>query len=310
MQDFSWVRRVKLQQLRAVMVVAQSRSLMNAANEMGLSQPAVTKILHELESDLNAQLFVRTSRGTHPTDLGNKVAERARAIFAQLEQLIQEIHDRQSGISGHVVVGALLAGGANILPQAVVSLHQHSPAVRVTIVEGTYDTLIPQLRQGAIDFIIGRLPAYRYRERLEMEPLYQEKISFVVRPDHPLLQQSHLQIEDLQTWPWIMPLPDTTLRQMLEAEFHERSLDLPVIACESLSVVTNRRMIMETNYIGAFPSQVVKPDITGGLLSQLPMEQTLSFGPVGISRLKNNPLGSAAKALVQELNTVTLQECH
>lgn len=304
MQNFPWVRRVKLQQLRTVVIVAQSRSLTSAANEMGLSQPAITKILHELESDLNAELFVRTSRGTHPTELGKKVAERAQAIFAQLEQLAQEIHDTQMGLSGHVVVGVLLAGGANILPRAVAALHQRSPRVRVTIVEGTYDTLIPQLRQGALNFIVGRLPAYRYRESIEIVPLFQETIAFVVRPEHPLLQKVVLRIEDLREWPWIMPLPDTTLRQMLEAEFHERNLDLPAIACESLSIVTNRRMIMDTDYVGAFPAQVVQPDIFAGLLSRLPMEETLSFGPVGISLLKDSQLGSAAKALVDELKVL------
>lgn len=304
MQDFPWVRRVKLQQLRTVVIVAQSRSLTNAANEMGLSQPAITKILHELEADLNAELFVRTSRGTHPTELGTKVAERAQAIFAQLEQLAQEIHDTQMGLSGHVVVGVLLAGGANILPRAVAALHQRSPRVRVTIVEGTYDTLIPKLRQGALNFIVGRLPAYRYRERIEIDPLFQEEITFVVHPEHPLLEKGILTIEDLREWPWIMPLPDTTLRQMLEAEFHRRNLDLPVIACESISIVTNRRMIMDTDYVGAFPSQVVQPDIYAGLLSRLPMEERLSFGPVGITRLKDSQLGNAAEALMSELKTL------
>jgi len=304
MQDFSWVRRVKLQQLRAVLAVARNRSLMSAANELGLSQPAISKILHELEQDLGTELFVRTSRGSYPTELGTKVAERAQSMFAQLEQLVQEIHDSQIGVSGHIVVGVLLAGAANILPQAVARLHERSPNVRVTIIEGSYESLTPQLRQGGIDFIVGRLPGYNYRERLELMPLLQEEVAFVVRPDHPILQRKTLVIDDLQEWPWIMPLPETTLRYMIEAEFHERSLDLPKIACESLSIVTNRRLIMDTNYIGAFPAQVVQPDISAGLLSQLPMEEPLSFGPIGISRLKDSPLGSAAQALVDELQAL------
>lgn len=199
MQNYSWVRRIKLQQLRVVVCVAQSRSVTSAANEMALSQPAITKILHELETDLEAQPFVRTSRDTYPTELGEQVAERAQAIFAQLDQLVQEVSDRQSGLSGHVAVGVLLAGGANILPRAVVALHQRSPKVRVTIVEGTYETLVPQLRQGALDFIVGRLLGYKYRERLETIPLFQEKIAFVARPGHPLLTGRNLTIEDLRT---------------------------------------------------------------------------------------------------------------
>ncbi|WP_036232781.1 LysR substrate-binding domain-containing protein [Marinobacterium litorale] len=304
MQDFAWVRRVKLQQLRTVMVVARNHSLASAANELGLSQPAVTKILHELESDLGMELFVRTSRGTHATELGNTLAARASTVFAQLQKAAEEIHNIHEGLSGHVVIGTLLAGGANILPRAVARLRQRRPGVRVTIMEGTYDHLIPQLRQGALDLIVGRLPAYRYREGLEIESFYQEEIAFVARPDHPVFEQAQPSLADLRQWPWIMPLPDTTLRQMLESVFHERNLDLPVMACESLSVVTNRRLIIETDYIGTFPAQVVQPDIDAGLLSRIDMRPAISFGPVGISWMKDSAFSQAAQELVTSLRDI------
>ena len=118
-QDLSWVRKIKLQQLRTVMAVARSRSLISAADDLGLSQPAVTKILHELESELGAQLFVRTSRGTHPTPLGMKFAERAQAVFAQLEQSAQEIYDIREGLIGHGVVVTLVSVGAMMLSNSM-----------------------------------------------------------------------------------------------------------------------------------------------------------------------------------------------
>ncbi|GAB0153709.1 LysR substrate-binding domain-containing protein [Marinobacterium sp. BA1] len=304
MHDFSWVRRVKLQQLRTVMVVARSQSLVTAADELGLSQPAVTKSLRELEKDLGVELFVRTSRGTHPTGVGKILAERARAIFGQLELVAQEIHDIYQGLSGHVVVGSLLAGGANILPRAIARLHSRLPGIRVTIIEGTYDHLVPQLKQGGLEFIAGRLPPHRYREGLQVESFYQEEIAFTVRPSHPVLKKTVPTLADLRNWPWIMPLPDTTLRQMLESVFHEQNLELPMIPCESLSVVTNRRLIIETDYVGVFPVQVVQPDIDTGLLARVDITPAISFGPVGISWLKDNPFSRVAEELIKELRTI------
>jgi len=304
-QDLSWVRKIKLQQLRTVMAVARSRSLISAADDLGLSQPAVTKILHELESELGAQLFVRTSRGTHPTPLGMKFAERAQAVFAQLEQAAQEIYDIREGLIGHVVVGTLLAGGASILPKAIAQLNNNLPDVRVTLIEGTYDLLIPQLKRGELDFIIGRLPAYRYREGLEVESFYQEEVAFVARPGHPVFKFLSPSLADLQGFTWIMPLPETTLRQMLESAFHEQNLELPHVACESLSVVTNRRLILETDYIGAFPAQVVLPDIEAGLLARVPVMPAISFGPVGISWLSGSPFSLVAEAFVRELRNIS-----
>lgn len=307
MQDLSWVRRVKLQQLRTVMVVAQSQSLSSAGRELGLSQPAISRIIHELETDLGIQLFIRTSRGTHPTSLGSMLAERAQTIFAQLEQANQEIHDVREGLAGHVKVGILPAGGAGILPKAVSRMHNRLPDVRVTLIEGTYEHLIPQLKRGELDFILGRLPGYLYREDLTVESFYREEIAFVVRPGHPVLRSLNASLADLQPWAWIMPLPGTTLRQMIESAFHDQSLDLPAVACESVSVVANRRLILETDYIGVFPAQVLVSDIQAGLLAKINVTPPISFGPVGISRLENTAFSLAAEALARELRAIALE---
>lgn len=296
-----WGQRVKLQHLRTVLAVAHNASLMRAAEELGLTQPAITKILHELEDELGVQLFVRTSRGTHCTPFGSILAEHARLVFAQLDQAADDLHDTREGLSGRIVVGALIAGAASILPRALARLQHERPGVRVTIIEGTYDYLIPLLRQGALDLIAGRLPAHKYREGLEVEALHQERIALLVRPGHPALALRAPGLAELRAWPWILPLPDTTLRQIIEAAFHDLNLDLPQAPCESVSVVSNRRLILETDCICAFPWQVVEPDVEAGLLARIDAGLELSFGPVGISRRKAGLPSRAAEALIAAL---------
>src|SRR5690625_5034890 len=187
-----WTRRIKLQQLRAILAVAESTSIVSASERIGLSQPAISKIISEVEQSLGAQLFDRTSSGTQPTELGTLLANYTKRVFSLLEQIEQEIVDAQKGISGHVVVGTLLAGSAQLLPGAITRLHKRLPNIRVTAIESTYEHLIPALHQGNIDFIVGRLPAYRYRRGIDVESFYQETICFVVRPDHPTCSRSSL----------------------------------------------------------------------------------------------------------------------
>ncbi len=304
MPDPGWTRRVKLQQLRAILAVADHASLVKASERIGLSQPAISKIINEVEADLGVRLFVRNSRGTHATDFGEMLAGHAKRVFSQLEQVEQEIHDAREGLSGHVVVGALLAGSAQLLPRAMAKLHQRLPGIRTTVVESTYEYLVPSLHRGSLDFIVGRLPAYRYREGLAVEPFYQEEIHFVVRPGHEALDLKAPDLSDLVRWPWILPLPDTTLRQMLEAAFFDRNLELPVSPCESLSVAGNRSMILETDCIGTFPSRVVNRDLQAGLLARLPVTPALPFGPVGISYLKGAAFSKAAQALLTEMRAL------
>jgi len=298
MSDSCWIRRVKLNQLRAVLILETHGSILSAAEELGLSQPAVTKILHDLENDLCVQLFVRTSRGTHATEMGRLLATRARNIFTSLEHLAQEIQDTQEGLIGHVNVGLLLAGGASLLPMALNLFSEVAPKVKVTLVEGTYEVLVPQLRSGALNLIVGRLPAYRYRNGLQVEPFYLENIVLVVRPGHPLLEVESCELEDLLAWPWIMPVQDTTIRQSIEVYFHDLGLPLPRYHVESISVVSNRRMIMCSDLVGAFPLGVIEPDIKAGLLAKVPVSRELPFGPVGITYLRDVNLSRPIEILI------------
>ena len=297
-------RRVKLQHLRTVLAVAQTTSLARASEQLGLTQPAITKILHEIEDDLQVQLFTRTSRGTHATPFGTILADHARLVFAQLDQAAAEIHDSRDGLSGRITAGALIAGAASLLPRAIAQLQRERPGVRVTVVEGTYDYLIPLLHEGAVDFIVGRVPGHQHREGVEVEPLFQEQIALAVRPGHPVLKLRKAGIADLLAWPWILPLPGTSLRQILETTFHDRNLNLPDARCESVSVVSNRRLILETDYICAFPLQVVEPDFDGGTLVRIDIGVPMTFGPVGITTRKRGGVSRTADELLRTLRAV------
>lgn len=310
MMEKTWGQRVKLQHLRVVLAVAENASLVRASGDLGLTQPAITKIIHEVETELGVQLFVRTSRGTHCTAFGRILAEHARLVFTQLDAAAAEIHDAREGLSGRVVVGALIAGAAAILPRALARLHHERPGVRVTVIEGTYDYLTPLLRQGALDFIVGRLPAHQFREGLVVEPMCEEAIAFVVRDGHPALGRGRCDLAELRAWPWILPLPDTTMRRIIESAFHGRNLELPQAPCESVSVVSNRRMLMDTDFICAFPLEVIQPDLDTGLLRRLPLKHELSFGPVGVSRRRTGSLSRAAEALIQAMrDSAVAQSC-
>jgi len=302
----SWGRRVKMQHLRVVLAAAETASLAQAGDRIGLTQPAITKIIQEVETGLGVELFKRTNRGTVCTEQGQLLADRLRLVFSQLDQAVKSLHDSREGLTGRVVVGALIAGAATLLPTAVSKLLESRPGIRVTVIEGTYDYLVPLLHRGALDFIIGRLPKYEYRDGLEVTPLRQSDVALVVRPGHPLLAGPALTLATLQGWPWILPLPGTTLRHLIEAAFHDHCLDMPQKGCESVSVVMNRALILQSDCIGSFPQEVIQFEIDHGLIRRLDIGQTLTFGPVGISRRKGVVPSNAAQALLNALDGLTV----
>ncbi len=176
------------------------------------------------------------------------------------------------------------------------------------MVEGTWDVLSPALLRGDLDLTVGRLPEFQYREGLDLEPFYEEMVAFVVRARHPLAARSNLSLEEALEWPWMLPPRETTLRRLIDRAFREAGHEPPIPSCESVSLLTNRRLLQETDIIGVWPERVARDDIETGTLKRLGLPFNVPFGPVGIARRRGSTMTPAAYALVDVLRVVAMDE--
>ena len=295
--------RMTLKQIRLVVALQQHGSVLAAGRAIGLSQPAATRMLRELEHNLDATLFSRTNRGVVATEWGSALARDARLVLAQLAHAGEELDDLSGGTGGRITVGTLLAASARLLPAAIASLHARRPRLLVTVVEGTNDRLLPALLTGDLDFIVGRLPELDRGEALIQEPLLVEDSCIVVRAGHPLARRRRLSLADLTDASWVFPLPETTLRRHIEQAFRDQGLPVPRPAVQSLSVLTNRQLLMGSDMIGIWPRQVVIDDVRNELLRILPVALAPTAGPIGITRRRDAILSPAAQALCDELRS-------
>jgi DNA-binding transcriptional LysR family regulator len=297
--------RIKLRQLRLLIAVAEQGNILAAARQMGLTQPAVTKSLKDLEQDLGLELFKRSNRGAQPTIYGETLLRHARLVLAQLGYAGEELAELQSGSGGRVRVGTLLAASAYLLPAAIERLRISRPKVQVAIVQGTNDQLAAPLEDGELDFVVGRLPEFRHRKGLSQETLTDEAVWLVVRDGHPLLKSgSNLAFLELLNWDWILPPETTTLRRQIEKSFHDAEVEPPVPAIESVSYLSNRYLLIATDMIGVWPSQAVRDDMANGMLARLPLGLADAVGSVGVTKRREAALTPAAEALIQELRAV------
>lgn len=293
--------RLKLKQLRLLVSISDQSSILHAAKQLNISQPAATKMVKDLETDFGVQLFNRTNRGVMPTIFGEALIKHGKLILAQISHAAQELGDLNEGTGGRIVVGTLLAASAMLLPQTIRKLHEQRPNVTISIREGTNDVLIPALRAGELDFVVGRLPQYRHRQEVIQERLYDEQICIVARADHPLLGNGEIAFEDLANYKWILPLQDTTLRRQIDREFLNRDLAPPLEIVESVSFLTNRTLLATTDMLGAFPCYVVEEETRNGLLAVMPVKLNLTFGPVGVSYRRQGGLSPAASIFLEML---------
>jgi DNA-binding transcriptional LysR family regulator len=293
--------RLKLKQLRLLVAIAEHSSILHAAEEICISQPAATKLLKDLEIDFNVKLFDRTNRGVVPTQFGKALVRHGKLIFAQLSHAAQELDDLNEGLGGRVIVGTLLTASAKLLPSVIQNLHEQRPNVSIVVRDGTNDLLMPLLHSGELDMVVGRMAEYRYREELTQEILYNEEVVIVCRHDHPLSKVKNIAFEKLADSKWILPSTQTTLRRQIEKEFFDRGLASPSNPVECVSFLTNRSLLLNTDMIGVFPLHVVQREIANGELAIMNCKLNISDSPVGVSYRKEDALSPAAATFLAEL---------
>lgn len=299
-----WItRKFRLRHVELVAEIYDCRSIVKASRRMNLTQPAVTKALQEVETTLNLPLFERTNRGLTPTLYGEIFARHAKIVLAQLRHAAEELENLRVGYSGHVSVGTLLAASASLLPEAVTALKKDRPNVAITVVEGTYDLLIPSLMVGDLDMVLGRLPEIGRSSGLLYEEFYAEPICLVTRRDHPLAQKACVDLQTLVGEAWILPLPETALRRQIEKAFTDANVALPTNMIESVSILTNRVLLRKSDCIGVLPYHVAQDDVEHGLLSILATPLKSMESPVGAIMRAPGDLPPAAAALLDCLRT-------
>ncbi|MBP5857469.1 LysR family transcriptional regulator [Marivibrio halodurans] len=288
--------RLKLRQLRLLVAVGKHGSIQNAARDLGVSQPAATKMIQDLEFDFEVKLFERTNRGVVPTVFGDTLIRHGKLIFTQVSNAAQELDDLSEGNSGRVVVGTLLAASPTLLPVAIEQVLKDRPKVAIKIVEGTNEVLMPALLSGEIDMIVGRLPSHRHRAKIVQEKFFDERILAVAGPQHPLAERAGVTFEELTSHGWILPPVETTLRRQTDQFFVLQGQYVPTVAIESVSYLANRSLMRMHDFVGLMPAHVASLDIEKGLLARIDWEVPFGAGPVGVSHRGEQSLSPAGAA--------------
>ncbi|MGI8312812.1 LysR substrate-binding domain-containing protein [Saccharopolyspora hattusasensis] len=290
--------RLKFRHLVLLDALARQSSVVGAAAELHITQPVVTRSLHELEDILGVQLFERGPRGITPTVFGEAFIDHARAIMAQVSEAGRHIVELADAAQGTVVVGTHLAGSNVLLPHAIAMLKRQRPRLTVVVLEATPEALLVELEAGRIDLIVGRLTAPS-DDRRERRKLYDESIELVVRATHPLAGRTDIEVMALAEYPWILPGRNTSLRGELEEFFARHGIPLPGNRVETTSFLTVRQLLLDTDVIAALPSLITRDD---SRITRLAVPLDLVGHSVGLTVSKTRRPNPAAEALIHCLS--------
>ncbi|MFS1288218.1 LysR substrate-binding domain-containing protein [Pseudomonas piscis] len=290
--------RLRLRQLRLVLALQEFGSLRRAAEHIGMTQPAATKMLHEAETLLGVELFERLPRGMRATPFGETVIYYARMVFAELSGMREELVSLESGNLGRVTVGAIPALASGLLTRTIATLKQSHPRLSMSIQVDTSDVLVQALLQEQLDVVLGRIPAGARAEELLFDSLGEEALCVIAGARNPLAQATQLDWAQLQEQTWVLQQHPSPMRSIVNQVFHNARVDIPSSIVETTSIMTLLSLVQQTDMIGVTPVSVVEDYLGRHLLAVLPIQFQARLPPFGLITRRQRIQSSAMQAFM------------
>ncbi|CQE15205.1 LysR family transcriptional regulator [Salmonella enterica subsp. enterica serovar Typhimurium str. DT104] len=290
-------QRIRLRHLHTFVAVAQQGTLGRAAETLNLSQPALSKTLNELEQLTGTRLFERGRLGAQLTVPGEQFLTHAVKVLDALNTAGQALNRKEDASADVVRVGALPTAALGILPAAIGRFHQQQKSTSLQVATMNNTMLLAGLKSGEIDLGIGRMSDPELMGGLNYELLFLESLKLVVRPGHPLLQET-ITLSRVMEWPVVVSPKGTVPRQNAEALLQSQGCKMPAGCIETLSASLSRQLTVDYDYVWFVPSGAVKEDLRQAPLVSLPVPTQSAGEPIGILTRVDIPLSTGAQMLI------------
>ncbi|EBV0849638.1 pca operon transcription factor PcaQ [Salmonella enterica subsp. enterica serovar Fulica] len=290
-------QRIRLRHLHTFVAVAQQGTLGRAAETLHLSQPALSKTLNELEQLTGTRLFERGRLGAQLTVPGEQFLTHAVKVLDALNTAGQALNRKEDASADVVRVGALPTAALGILPAAIGRFHQQQKSTSLQVATMNNTMLLAGLKSGEIDLGIGRMSDPELMGGLNYELLFLESLKLVVRPGHPLLQET-ITLSRVMEWPVVVSPKGTVPRQNAEALLQSQGCKMPAGCIETLSASLSRQLTVDYDYVWFVPSGAVKEDLRQATLVSLPVPTQSAGEPIGILTRVDIPLSTGAQMLI------------
>lgn len=275
-------QRIRLRHLHTFVAVAQQGTLGRAAETLNLSQPALSKTLNELEQLTGTRLFERGRLGAQLTVPSEQFLTHAVKVLDALNTAGQALNRKEDASADVVRVGALPTAALGILPAAIGRFHQQQKSTSLQVATMNNTMLLAGLKSGEIDLGIGRMSDPELMGGLNYELLFLESLKLVVRPGHPLLQET-ITLSRVMEWPVVVSPKGTVPRQNAEALLQSQGCKMPAGCIETLSASLSRQLTVDYDYVWFVPSGAVKEDLRQATLVSLPVPTQSAGEPIGIN---------------------------
>jgi len=281
--------------------LAEMHNMPAVARAFGVTQPALSALVRDLEERSGCPLFTRSARGVRPTRSGELLAFRCKRALAELRSLDSDLAVIQGVVQGSVMVGALPLSRTLVLPAAISALLAEHPRVHVGTVESPYEVLAAALRSGEVDFILGALRPEAEARDLVQEPLFDDRISLIVRADHPLAAAPRISFAQLRRAGWVLSRRGSPSRELLERFFLHAGQSAPEPAVETGDLALLRGLLLQSDMVTAISAHQLHYEIEAGTLVVLNFPLASTQRQIGITQRRGALSAPCALVLMEEI---------
>lgn len=300
--DPALLMRIRTRQLLLVARLGQWHNLGRAAAGLGLTQPAATKLLQQLEAALDASLFERLPRGMRPTPLGECVVRFAQQVLTDFSAVREEMAALRGGLLGRLRLGSVPGALPQLMAPVLGAYKREHPRVAVSLWVDTSDVMLAQLDRGEVDLVLGRLSEGHHDGRFDSRPLLDEAQVVVVRAGHPLLAlRQRCDWAELARWPWLLQPPGSPQRVRFEAAAREAGVQARLDITETASTVAATTLLEHSDMATVMPASLAGHYSRLGVLRVLKSVPVYAVPPVHLLTRRQRVMSPQAQGFADRL---------
>lgn len=307
MARLDWYIRANLKprHLQLLLALDEVRHVGKVAAYLNITQPAVSKTLAELERGLEMSLFNRGAKGLAPTPQGECMVRLARKMLRELDVARDELRQLQAGTSGRVRLGVLPVGAPVLAPRAIMRFQKHAPMTSVVLHEGNSSELLPRLKQGLLDLVLGTLPPPSLRMGLRCVALCDnEPVLAVCGTSHPLVSLPAVTAADVGRYPLVVPPLESIFRETVESAMEALGIQLQANTIDSGSMTVTNALVAAGEAISLYSAHLARHYARLGRLHILPLTPRVLSFPVGVVLSVHHEPTPSVQLMIEQLRLV------
>lgn len=290
-------RRIKLRDLHLLETLSRQGSMAKAATELALSQAAVSKAVAEMERLLGFPVVERSSRGVRPTEAGDVLLARARAVFDEIASGVRDVAALVDPTAGRVRVG-IPEPQIGLLGTVIDRMASSCPRITMEVTVSDGSSLLQSLRHRDLDVVIARHVPSGHDADIDVTHLHEEPLVVLASKTHAMASRRKLSLTDLAQERWTLSPSSSPLGIIVTRTFAAEGMQVPAAAVVALSIYMRLVLVRSGRFLTMVPRATAQQSLVRDWAKMLPVSLVPPPGRLCLIRLaRRNPIGAVSTFL-------------